>query len=608
MNNIANSVIPEIYAILAAPSSFHLLFTRQTSRFLFPKEFSLLNNVLFSLMGGARRGLVALSRSPRPERHARSIQTGAFTVTGNRLRQGVLLLILSVPSVYIFRTLPPLWRDMDAFNEIVSTFAPKGIIHYLPGYCLGGRLIIFAGSIVASLLGGHGLPYLSLSATPLTDAGISSLIVVQHLFLILSLFYAVRALSDHFPIRILLAVVFALTPWIYIYANCIGSEGFSNPLVYLILACGWNCLRTAELQRRRVFFYFGLLLAAALTRQINVLLATCLPMALLPLAGKELILRRAAANLAIGPSRFRYTRRFLLFVVVGLAAIGTSLLAQQTMCRLFRVPFRSTFGETFEYRLSYLEALSKQERSAIFARISKQVADPVVTEALDALNRSLSQGDSWVHMFLYYKIDEILLRSGLRETQRRTWQVDLKLNRIAACVLLSGDPNFLEVVWASFVVSPFFAQTDLAFAPFELTDWLQKLLPDPRCERLRGLASFQHEEGYYDAAWRRMPYAHLFERIPILEMACLTIALAIVFAALALVGVFRDPVTEVGAWYSTGMIVAGFLVSFATCLSTYFQARLFLPVYSLFQMGMLLVASLAAKVLLERLASFKKPR
>jgi hypothetical protein len=54
--------------------------------------------------------------------------------------------------------------------------------------------------------------------------------------------------------------------------------------------------------------------------------------------------------------------------------------------------------------------------------------------------------------------------------------------------------------------------------------------------------------------------------------------------------------------------VTGFLVSFATCLATYFQARLFLPVYSLFQMGMLLVVSLAANVLLERLASFKKPR
>jgi hypothetical protein len=534
------------------------------------------------------------------------IQAGSADLRRNFLRQGVLLLILSIPSLYILLTIPPLWRDEDAFDEIVSTFAPKGIIHYLPGYCLGGRLIVSTGSIVASLLGGHGIPHLSISATPLTDAGICTLIVVQHLFLILSLFYAVSKLSNHFPIRVLIALVFALTPWVYIYANCIGSEGFSNPLVYLIAACGWNCLRTAELNRPKVLFYFGLLLAAALTRQINVLLATCLPIALLPLAGKELIRCGAAANLAVSQSRFRYTRRFLIFVVVGLAAIGTSLFVQQTMCWLFRVPFRSTYGETFQYRLSYLQGLPEQERSVILSRISRELADPVATVALRALNRSLNQGDDWANMFLYYKIDEILAQSGFAEAQNRSWQVDLKLNRIAADVLLSGDPKFLEVVWASFVVSPFFGQTDLASAPFELTDWLQKRLANPRYERLRGLASFQHETGYYNTAWQRIPYLHLFGRIPMLEMACVTIAFAIAFAGLAIIGLYRDPVTETGILYAAGMIVTGLLVSFATGLSTYFQARLYLPLYSLFQMSMLLAIALAGEIVLERVAGFRE--
>jgi hypothetical protein len=524
---------------------------------------------------------------------------------GNRLQQAVLLLILSIPSLYIFLVLPPLWRDEDAFNEIAATFAPRGIIHWLPGYCLGGRLIVSAGSIVASLLGGHGIPPLSISVTPLSNAGISTLIIVQHLFLVLSLFYTVRMLSDRFPMRVLFAVVFALTPWLYIYANCVGSEAFSNPLVYLIAAFGWNCLRTTELKRRTIFVYFGLLLAAALTRQINGVLAAGLPIALLPLAGKELILRRAPANLANDETRFRSTRRFLIFVVVGLLAIGTSLLVQQTMCRLFRVPFRSTFGETFSYRLSYLENLTEQQRTLILGRISTKLADPVVTEALDALNRSLNQGDDWTNMFLYYKIDEILLRSGFHQTQSRTWQVDLKLNRIATCVLLSGEPNFLETVWTSFVVSPFFAQTDLASAPFELTDWLQKRLLNPRYERLRGLASFQHEEGYYSAAWQRIPYFHLFERIPMLEMALVTIGFGLVFGGLTLIGVYRTPIAAVGPWYAMSMIVAGLLVSFVICLSTYFQARLYLPVYSLFQMGMLLAISLAANALLERLQVLK---
>ena len=264
--------------------------------------------------------------------------------------------------------------------------------------------------------------------------------------------------------------------------------------------------------------------------------------------------------------------------------------------------------ETFEYRLSYLEALPEQERTVILTRISTKLGDPVVTEALEALNRSLNQAENWANMFLYYKIDEILVRSGFNEAQRRTWQIDLKLNRIAACVLVSGEPNFRDAVWANFLLSPFFTQAELGYPPFELTDWVQTQLPYPRYGRLRGLVSFQHEAGYYKAAWERIPYVHLFERVPMLEMICVTIMLTLVFAAVALLGLSRDPVVEAGAWYATGMIVVGLLVSFATCLSTYFQGRLYLPVYALFQMGMLLTISLAANILLERLKRFRDPR
>jgi hypothetical protein len=535
-------------------------------------------------------------------------QAGAANVYRNALRHGVLVLILSIPSLYILLNLPPLWRDDDAIQEIVAPFAPRGIIHFLPGYCLGGRLIIFAGSMVAGFLGGHGPPRLSISETPLTDGGICTLIVVQHLFLIFSLYYVVITLSNRFPIRIFFALVFALIPWPYVFANCIGTEAFSNPLVYLIVACGWKCLRATELNKRDALFFFGLLLAAALTRHINSLLAACLPIALLPLAGKELIFRVATANRAPAQRRFRYTQRFLVFVVIGLSAIGSSLLVQQTLCSMFRVPFRSTFGETFLYRLSYLAELPEQERTVILGRISTGLADPVVTEALGALDRSLNRKEGWEDLFLKERISEILERSGIHDSQRRAWQTDLKLNRIAANVLLSAEPNYLELVWASFVVSPFFAQTDLAHAPFELTDWLLKRLSNPRYDRVKDLTSFQHREGYYNDAWHRIRYVHLFKRIPMLEMACVTMAFAAIYCGLTFIGIIRDPVTGAGISYAVAMIVVALLISAATCLCTYFQPRLYLPLYSLFQIGMLLVLSLAADVLLPKMASHKRSR
>jgi hypothetical protein len=522
-----------------------------------------------------------------------AIQSGVSTVRAPDRRQWIILLILSLPSIYVLLTLPPLWRDSDGFNEVASTFAPKGIIHWLPGYCLGARLILLGAGIVGSLLGGHGIPYLSISITPLNNVGIYTLILVQHLFLVFSLLYGVNTFSSHFLLRAVFSAFLALTPWIYIYANCIGSEAFSNPLVYLILAYGWKCLRANEFSRERVLLYFVLLVGAALTRQINALFAALLPLALLPPTMGELIQSGARSYCSDRQSRFYSGRRFLIFIVIGLCAIGTSVVVQQGMCWLFRVPFRSTFGETFEWRLSYLNGLSEEERTKIIDQISTRLGDPVTTEALEALNRSLNQGDNWTDMFLFYKIDGILVRSGFNDMQLRTWQVDLKLNRIATCVLLSTEPHFLRAVWSDFAKWPLFTQMDLAYPPFILTDWLQTQLPYPRYGRLRELASFQHEAGYYNDVWKRIPYFHIFAGIPMLVMGCL----AVVFGGITLIARSRVPLAKEGISYAMSIIVLGLLFALGNCLSTFSGARFYLPVYSLFQMALMLAASMAFEAL-----------
>jgi hypothetical protein len=522
-----------------------------------------------------------------------AIQSGASTVREQDRRQWILLLILALPSIYVLLTLPPLWRDSDGFNEVASTFAPKGIIHWLPGYCLGARLILLGAGIVGSLLGGHGIPYLSISITPLNNVGIYTLIVVQHFFLVFSLFYVVSTLSSRFLLRAVFATFLALTPWVYVYANCVGSEAFSNPLIYLISAYGWKCLRANEFGRERVLLYFVLLVGAALTRQINALLAFLLPLALLPLTIGELIHPGAPSQYSDRQSRFYYAPRFLVFIIIGLCAIGTSVLVQQGMCWLFRVPFRSTFGETFEWRLSYLNGLSEQARTKIVDQIGTRLGDPVTTESLEALNRSLNQGDNWTDMFLFYKIDEILVRSGFGDMQLRTWQVDLKLNRIATCVLLSAEPHFLRAVWSDFARWPLFTQMDLAYPPFVLTDWLQTQLPYPRYGRLRGLASFQHDAGYYNDVWKRIPYFHILAGIPMLVMGCL----AVVFGSVTLFARSRVSLAKEGVFYAMSMIALGLLFALGNCLTTFSGARFYLPVYSLFQMGMMLAASMSFEVL-----------
>ena len=125
------------------------------------------------------------------------------------VRDLIWIVVLVVPSLYILCTLPPLWRDTDGFNEIASTFAPKGIIHWLPGYCFVGRLLMILAGIVGSLVSGHGLPYLSIGTPELSDVGIHSLLVIQHLFLIYSLFFVIRTITNLFLLRLLFAIFFA---------------------------------------------------------------------------------------------------------------------------------------------------------------------------------------------------------------------------------------------------------------------------------------------------------------------------------------------------------------------------------------------------------------
>jgi hypothetical protein len=108
-------------------------------------------------------------------------------------------------------------------------------------------------------------------------------------------------------------------------------------------------------------------------------------------------------------------------VGIAVIAVGLSIFAQVVLCWVCRFPFRSTLGQTFEWRLAYWRDLPEADRSLIIREIDAKIADPVVTDALEGLNQSLSQGDEWKNMFLFYRIDETLVRSGLKDMQLRTW-------------------------------------------------------------------------------------------------------------------------------------------------------------------------------------------
>ena len=512
----------------------------------------------------------------------------------------IIVAILATPSLFLLFTCPPLWRDTDGFNQIASTFAPQGIIHWLPGYCFFGRLIMIVGGVAGSLLTGHGIPYLSIGTPTLNDAGIYLLIIFQHALLVTSLWYLVEVLTDRFWLKLAFAGFLVLTPWLYLFAHCIGSEAFSNSLLILTIANCWRCLKVPNPGRRVIGGYFVFLLLAALTRQLNALLAIAMPLTLLILAAISSIQAftgtpnvpeiagSSTERRTLNPGREFFARKFAIFFGLSALAVMGSIAVQMGMCRAFRLPFRTTFGRTFEWRLRYLASLPADDRTRLLNRFSSELDDPMLSSALSALNDSLARDPDWKALFLFQNLDRQLEAAGETNQQIRYYQADLKLNKLARHFLFPPEANYLRAVWTDVKKAPFVSQSELSRSPFYTTTVLQKELEGPRYVRLRPLATFQHPPSFFIRTWEQGPYFHALGWVPIPLLA----GVAIILTIARWIFVPRDSEIVVGTVFVGVLILMGGLLTFANCASTNFDARYLLPVYSFLQIALMLSVSM----------------
>jgi hypothetical protein len=198
----------------------------------------------------------------------------------------LLIAILLAPSVWMLRTVPPLWKDVDAYIQVVQPPGVGTILHYAPGYCFTARIPLYIGYSIDCFRRGNTLPGPGFFYRPtLSDSGVFVLLLSQHLLLVAAAFQLIRLVTGSFPLRVVLAILWAANPLFYTLAHCVGSETLSMILLLFLAARGLRIVRYPRTVPFKEWWLFGILLwFIILTRHVNAVLAALLPLSFL-LAG-----------------------------------------------------------------------------------------------------------------------------------------------------------------------------------------------------------------------------------------------------------------------------------------------------------------------------------
>ncbi|MDQ2867943.1 MAG: hypothetical protein M3R59_05960 [Verrucomicrobiota bacterium] len=484
------------------------------------------------------------------------------------LKRATLVAILAAPSLWMFFAIPPLWKDIDAYLQVTAPPQAGPFILYGPVTCLVPRAFFYLGQIYECMKTGAALPSLDFFAHPtLSDPGVWLLLGAQHLGLVAGALFLITSAARKFLARLLVALLWAVNPLFYVWAHCVGSEALSLIIVLFMSAVGLRIVRG----ERRWFLFGALLVLAMLTRHINGVLAALLPIAF----GAA-----AFANFFAARQRVHRVRRWLCFrarknfqraalaVAVGLACIAISSITFRGLSYAAGVPYQSSFGFTFLFRLNFLASLSISERAALLERVQQRTNSPGVKLLLDRFATAPAQGD---------KLDVMaLLADAQREFAARpaSAKADFRavLNENARAFLLPPTPEHLHAMRVDFQRAFTVSIYSALYQAFGATTYL---FPDGKrdllCARLTTFRNFSAAhllslpKQYRYLRRRSFTYARL-----ILLWCVLLIASAIRRRRLTIAGIYAIALTAVGL-----------LAMLATNMVDELQARFTLPMWEL---------------------------
>jgi hypothetical protein len=485
-------------------------------------------------------------------------------------------IVLSIPSIYLFCSFPPLWKDVDALVQLTVPACDVNILHYPPLYSFSGRIPFVVASWIADI--GVHRPFRSLfEQQQPCPAGVYFLVVLQHLALIAAMAYTVVSLTPNRILRCVFAVLLASFSSLYTHAHCCGSEALSIPATFVLLAGGALILRGFAVSAWVA--YTVALFTAIGSRHLNLLFAIWLPAALV-LVG--LAIKFGWCSLETNAFNWKGIGVALL---VGVAIVELSNFTAKSMIAAFHDEYRSTLGWTLSDRVqSFLDKLPDADRLQLARDLSARTSDPLVQVAIEAHATvgSFYQGTAQV-------ISNELVKAGIAPA-RIGAERDRIILAATKSYLMTAHPVLLRTIWDDFVRgfvhadnakiarAPFYAHRYAAFDRVRNPDaWIQ-------LEALPALGAAE-AVAIVDAA-RRDPYVGLWYAVPLGALIICTVLAG--SAAWILQG--KIPKLVLFGWSA---VAVGIFIYFTCMLGVFYLDRYALPLLITILFGLLAsVASL----------------
>jgi hypothetical protein len=477
-------------------------------------------------------------------------------------------------------TIPPLWRDADAYVQLTQDPRVATFWGHAPAYCYVAKIPLFIGEQWERISGQASVPRIIESQPALTDSGIWLLIVLQHLGLAVAAFLFIRAVSRLFWVRLALAVTWASNAVFYTFAHCVGSETLGMILIILLALQGLRLIeRRSEPDWKDWYGFAVLLLFCILARDLNLGLVVLVPSAFLISWANNRLRKIATHDL----------RQVAIGIALGAACVAIAHSVPHTLARKTKLHPHSRIGFTFFWRLHFLGELSPEARTALLQKVSARAPSDAVrnlialleqmhVERADLLNpgpfmdRAIKLFGGWLHWI----------------------ELDNALKQMALTFLWPPSPELLQAVRTDFVAGLNLPSTVISEYLFATTSYyFQPQAEMPACA---GLVTFRGEanadkiellpfEHRYFQFWQGFAYWKVL-------MIWLVALLAFLFAA-------RHKPTEVSSIAAFGFALtgAGLLLFAASCVLHDYEPRFSLSMWELLLLSLFLFVGRTADYL-----------